>query len=117
MAATPEYAAFVFRGASGRLYNVDAYVSDVAQALVTFDAGAGAGASSPNSWTAPEPVLLIDFAIVTGTADTTKIQLLRNNQPAGDFLRYTMHLTTSAYRSPVNLGFGRGVEVRALQYA
>jgi hypothetical protein len=118
MAATPQYATFTFLGVqTKRVYNVDAYISDVADALVTFDGGAGASATSPSSFTAPEDIMLIDVAVVTGTADTTKMQILRNNQPTGDFLRYTQHLTTSAQRSPVRLGFKRGVEVRAIQKA
>ncbi len=116
MVATPQFASFVFEGVnSGRIYNVDAYLSDVADALANWDGGAGAGATSPSSFTAPEPLVLRDFAIVTGMADTTKIQVLRNNQPTGDFLRYTMHLTTSALRSAIQLGFEQGVEVRAIQ--
>lgn len=118
MAATPQYGTFTFVGVrSRRIYNVDAYFSDVADALVTFDAGAGAGSTSPTSFTAPEPLILTDVSIVTGTADTTKIQILRGNQPTGDFLRYTQHLTTSAQRSPVRLGFNAGIEIRAIQKA
>lgn len=120
MAATPQYGTMVFTGVTGRIprvYNVDIYVSDVAEAAVRFDGGGGAGSSSPDSFTPPEPVILIDFAIVTGTQDTTKIQILRNNQPTGDFLRYTQHLTTSAMRSPVRLGFDKGTQVRAIQKA
>lgn len=118
MVAAPQYGTFVFIGArSGRIYNVDAYHSDVADALVNFDAGAGASATSPTSWTAPETCLLIDHAIVTGMTDTTKIQLLRNNQPVGDFLRYTMHLTTSAQRAPVRVGIRAGTEFRCIQKA
>lgn len=118
MAATPQYGTMVFMGLSSkRIYNTDIYISDVADALITWDGGAGAGTGSPTSWTAPEPVVLVDFAIVTGTQDTTKIQLLRNNQATGDFLRYTQHLTTSAQRSPVRLGFTPGTEIRAIQKA
>jgi len=118
MAATPQYAVFSFIGLrTKRTYSVDAYVSDVADALVTFDAGAGAGTASPTSWTAPEPVILKDFAIVTGTQDTTKVQLLRNNQPTGDFLRYTMHLTTSAVRPGLVIGVPGMAEFRAIQKA
>lgn len=118
MVAAPQYGTYVFRGLrSSRIYNVDAYHSDVADALVNFDAGGGASATSPTSWTAPEPVVLVDFAIVTGMTDTTKVQTLRNNQPTGDFLRFTQHLTTSAYRSPVLVGFAPGVEFRAIQKA
>ena len=79
MAATPQYASFIFVGASGKTYAIDAYVSDVNAALVTFDGGAGAGASSPDFITFPENVVLRDYAQVTGTADTTKIRLLSNN--------------------------------------
>ena len=118
MAAAPQYGTLVFHGQqSGRVYNVDAYFSDVVDGLVNFDAGAGASATSPLSFTAPEPVVLKDFAIVTGMTDTTKIQILRNNQPTGDFLRYTMHLTTAPVRSPMQLGFNHGVEIRAIQKA
>ena len=116
--AAPEYGTFTFQGIqSTRIYNVDIYYSDVADALLNFDGGAGASASSPTSFTAPEDVLLIDVAIVTGGTDTKKLQVLRNNQPTGDFLRHTQHLTSLAFRSPVRLGFARGTEVRAIQKA
>ena len=118
MAATPQYGTFIFKGlATGRIYNVDAYFSDVAEAAVHFDGGGGASSGSPDSYIPLEPVALIDQSIVTGTADTTKIQILRGNQPVGDFLRYTQHLTTSAFRSPVNVGFAGGTPVRAIQKA
>jgi len=118
MAATPQYGTFVLVGLrSQRIYNVDAYFSDVADALVNFDGGAGAGATSPSSFTCPEAVLLIDQAIKTGMVDTTKIMVLRNNQPTGDFLRYSQHLDTSPARSPVRIGFQQGTELRAIQKA
>ena len=118
MVAAPEYGTFTFQGiTSGRIYNVDIYFSDVVDALLNFDGGAGGSATSPTSFTAPEDLLLIDVAVVTGGTDTKKFQIMRNNQPTGDFLRHTQHLTTSAFRSAVRLGFTRGVEVRALQKA
>ena len=116
--AAPQFGTLVLAGqASGRIYNVDTYFSDVADGLVNFDGGAGASATSPTSFTCPESVLLVDLSIVTGMTDTTKIQVLRNNQPTGDFLRFTQHLTTSPNRSPIRLGFGQGVELRAIQKA
>jgi len=116
--AAPEYGTFTFLGLqSGRIYNVDIYFSDVADALINFDGGAGASTTSPTSFTCPESVLLKDVAIVTGGTDTKKLQILRNNQPTGDFLRHTLHLNTSSVRSPVNLGFLQGTEVRAIQKA
>ncbi len=114
--AAPEYGTFTFYGmASTRIYNVDMYYSDVADALINFDGGAGASATSPTSFTCPENVLLTDVAIVTGGTDTKKLQVLRNNQPTGDFLRHTQHLTSLSQRSPIRLGFARGTEVRCIQ--
>ena len=118
MVAAPQFGTFVFQGQqSGRIYNVDMYHSDVVDGLANFDGGGGSSATSPDSFTAPENLLLVDYSIVTGMTDTTKIQVLRNNQPTGDFLRYTQHLTTAPMRSPIRLGFIRGVEVRAIQKA
>ena len=118
MVAAPQYGTFVLVGVrSGRIYNVDAYFSDVADALTNFDGGAGASATSPTSFTCPEVVLLQDVSIVTGMTDTTKVQVLRNNQPTGDFLRFTQHLTTSPARSPVRIGFQAGTELRCIQKA
>ena len=118
MAATPRYGSFTFQGLqSGRILPVDVYCSDVADALMNWDGGAGAGAASPDSFIPTEDLLLLDVAVVTGMADTTKLQLLRGNQPTGDMLRYDQHLTTSAYRSPIRVGFVRGTAIRALQKA
>ena len=118
MAATPQYAVFKFIGArSGRSYSVDAYLSDVAGALVRFDAGDGASATSPDFWIAPEPVVLTDFAIVSGMADTTKIQLTRNGQPTMDHLRFAMHVQTLASRPQLSTGVAPGMSLRAIQRA
>lgn len=116
--AAPQFGTVVLRGLrSQRIYNVDVYHSDVVDGLANFDGGGGASATSPTSFTCPEPVVMIDQSIVTGMTDTTKLQVLRGNQPTGDFLRYTQHLTTSPARSPIMLGFNQGVELRAIQKA
>ncbi|MBA7672841.1 hypothetical protein ES703_81028 [subsurface metagenome] len=116
--AVPEYGTFVFMGVqSKRIYNVDIYYSDVADALINWDGGAGSSATSPTSFTAPEDLILADIAVVTGGTDTKKFQLLRNNQPTGDFIRHVPHLTTNANRPQLRLGFARGTEVRAIQKA
>ena len=118
MVAAPQYGTFVLVGLrSRRIYNVDAYFSDVVDALANFDGGAGASPTSPDSFTCPEEVILTDLSIVTGMTDTTKVQILRNNQPTGDFLRFTQHLTTSPARSPVRVGFRAGTELRCIQKA
>ena len=116
MGVTPTYGTFTFIGMrSQRIYNVDSYIADVADALIHFDGGAGASATSPTSFTAPEDLLLTDVSFKTGPTVIFKLQILRNNQPTGDFLRLTAHLDTSPARSPVRLGFVRGTEVRAIE--
>jgi len=118
MTPTPQYCQFIFRGLrSGMSYNIDGYVSDVAAALVKWDGGAGAGAASPDNWTPPEAVSLVDFTMVTGAADTTKLQITRNQVPVGAILRYTIHLTSLALRPRLNIPFLRGQKVGAIQLA
>lgn len=117
MVAAPQYAVFKFVGASGRTYNVDAYLSDVANALVRFDGGAGASTTSPEYWQPPEPVVLVDFAIVTGMTDTTKIQITRGGQPTQDHLRFSMHVQTLAARPSIAVGFTPQGVIRAIQKA
>lgn len=113
---TPAYGTFVFMGMrSQRIYNVDAYIADVADALVHFDGGGGASTTSPTSFTAPEDILLSDVSFKTGPTVIFKLQILRGNQATGDFLRLAAHLDTSPARSPVRLGFARGTEVRAIE--
>lgn len=116
--ATPQYGSMTFVGQSGRTYTKDVYLSDVAGALVRFDSGgAGAGAATPDNWRCPEPCTLMDFAIVTGTADTTKIQIIRDSIPTGSILRYVPHLTTNALRPGLRVPFGAGQVVTAIQLA
>ena len=117
MAATPQFGSMLFIGRSGRRYAKDIYLSDVANAAVRFDAGLGAGAATETSWTAPEPVLLQDYAQVTGTADTTKIALTRNGVPTGDILRYTVHLTSLNNRPFMQVPFLAGDKIGANQLA
>jgi len=115
MAATPQYGSMIFRGASGKTYSIDLYVSDVNGASVNWDGGAGAGAGTPAFWIAPENVTLVDYSQVTGTADTEKIRLTANGRPTMHVLRYALHLTTIATRPALNIGFSQGTQISALQ--
>lgn len=115
MAATPQYAQFIFIGRSGKTYCVDAYVSDVNAALINWDGGAGAGSASPTFWVAPESVILRDYSMVTGTADTEKIRLTANGRPTAHILRYVPHLTTNSNRPTLNIGFTKGTQIAAIQ--
>jgi hypothetical protein len=115
MVATPQYGGMVYQGASGKTYVKDIYVSDVNGALINFDGGGGAGASSPDFWIAPEDVVLIDYSQVTGTADTEKIRLVADGRPTGHVLRYGVHLTTLNNRPKLQIGFKAKTQISAIQ--
>jgi len=114
-AATPQYGTMIFRGRSGRTYVKDVYVSDVLVGLINIDGGSGAGTAAPTDWLPPEPVILEDFSVVTGLADTTKLQMTRDGVPTGDHLRYSIHLTTLANRPRLMIPFGARQKITAIQ--
>ena len=116
MAATPKNGTLTFIGlVTGRTYTKEIYRSDVADAKVNWDAGAGASASTDQFWLAPEPVMLIDVALITGTADTTKLQLTRNDIPTGDIFTYTTYLDSINNRPRVHVPFAAGAKIGSLQ--
>lgn len=119
MAATPRYGSLLFRGAqSGRTYAVDVYVSDVNAAQVTFDNGSGASSTSLVYWKAPENVILEDFSIATGTADTTNLVFTSDGaQVPQSRLRYANFVNTIATRPKLNIGFRSNSNIGAIQAA
>jgi len=118
MAAAPQYGSMVFRGlGSGKTYSVDLYASDVANAVVNLDGGAGASSSSPTFWIPPEDVTLFDFFIHTGMTDTTRIRITSNGRPTSHILRYAAQLDTSNARTPLIINFRAGTQVSAIQLA
>ena len=118
MAATPKYGTMLFRGRStGQLYSIDVYISDVANAFIRFDGGAGAGATSETFISFDEPVLLVDYSQVTGTADTEKVRVTANGKPTPHILRYGIHLTTLNNRPVLNIPFRAGTRISGIQIA
>jgi hypothetical protein len=118
MGATPQYGTMSFRGQqSGQLYPIDVYISDVAAAKVRFDGGAGAGSSSDEFITFNEPVILEDFAVITGTSDTEKIRLTAGGKPLPHILRYSIHLNTLATRPELNIPFNTNTRISGFQMA
>lgn len=118
MAAAPRYGTAVFRGNSGRVYNVDIYVSDVANALVNWDAGNGASSTSLNYWKAPENCIMIDLSLASGLTDTTNVVMTSDGaQLPGARLRYANYLNSLSLRPAINLGFRAGSNVSAIQVA
>lgn len=118
MAATPKNGTFTFVGASGRTYNVDAYVSDVAAGKVTFNPNGPAGSASLTFYKIPENCTLVDFSMTTGTADTTNVTLQADdNTVPGAILRYIPHVSTNSQRPALRIRFQKGENFGATQAA
>jgi len=118
MAAAPKNGTMTFVGASGQVYNVDCYISDVAAARVTFDSGGAAASTSLTYWVCPEQCTLTDFSVVTGLTDTTNISLLANSAIVPNVrLRYANFLNTLTSRPPIRITFKEGTQFSALQAA
>lgn len=115
MAATAGTAIFIGHR-TGRTYVKDLYLSDTVNTAVRWDTGAGASATSPEKWTPPESVSLVDLSVVTGAAQT-KLQVVANANPSGDMLRHTLQLNTLALRPKLNIPFYAGTEIAFIQLA
>lgn len=113
---TPKNAQFTFLGLqTGTIYPIEAYISDVDGANVTFDSGAGAKATSEPSWTPPEPVQLRDYSQVSGPTVAFKLRLAINGVNAPGLLRFEMHLSTNPFRPPLSLAVPAGARFSAIQ--
>lgn len=115
---TPKNAVFTFLGlVTGTIYPIEAYISDVANGNVRFDSGAGAGATSSEFWTPPEPVQLRDYSQVSGPTVAFKLRLSVNGVNAPGLLRFEMHLSTNPFRPPLSLAIPAGARLSAIQLA
>lgn len=118
MAATPRNGSMIFLGKSGATYSIDVYISDVANAAVTWEPTGAAGTGSLTFWRTEEPVVLIDFSVATGLADTTNISLTQNGGlVSGSVIRYANFLNTINTRPKLAIAFPAGVNIGAKQAA
>lgn len=115
---TPTNGTLSFRGKSGQLYTVDAYISDVVNAAVTFNVGGGSAvAGSLPYWIPPEDVVLEDAAIHTGPTVAVGFYLTRNGTVAGaSNIRLTTVLDTLNNRPKFAVPFLRNTQVGATQF-
>jgi len=119
MAAAPRYGTATFReSSSGRTYSVDIYISDVANALINWDSGNGAGTGSLTYYKMPVDAVLVDVSLASGLTDTTNMAITKDGgQIAGGRLRYANFLNTLAFRPALQLRFPQGAQVGAIQIA
>ena len=88
---------------TGKTYLVDMYTSDAAAGtLSTFNPSGLAVAGSPAYWRAPENVILVDFAMHTGTTQTGMVMTQDGAIKNGAVLNFQRKLTHAAKFSKVN---------------
>lgn len=115
MTAGPQYGVVIFRGASGQTYDKGIYMSDVNGTQVRWDGGAGASATSPEDWYAPEPVVIRDVALGADLTDCKQLQICKNGIPTGDILRTALQLISITYRPVKNIPFFPGTKITFIQ--
>lgn len=107
---------FTFIGASGRIYNIDGYISDVVGGKVNFGLTGTANSTDDTYWNTPEPVSLIRFTIKSGPTVATAITMTQDSVPlAGAVLRFTNFLDSLANPSALKIDFPARVLVGAKQ--
>ncbi len=115
MAATQGTA--IFYGEKSKLsYIKDVYLSDTANTAVNWSTGGAALATTPETWSPPEDVVLADFSVVTGAAQT-RLQILRDQSPEGSVLAHALHLNTLASRPKLSIGFRAHSSIALIQLA
>jgi len=102
-----------FVGRSGRSYSVSMYTADTAGYVNTFAANTAAGAGSQTYWRSPEPVILADFAMETGTTQTTMVMTEDGAVRNGAVLMFVPHLTTNSQRPALSIPFAQGALIGA----
>ena len=113
---TPTYGTAMFKGVSGKIYNVDIYVSDVIGAVTTFDSGNGASSTSLGFWKAPENVSLFDLSLATGpTVMTQLVPTADGGLIPGVRFRIANFLNSLSLRPAIALGFKAGTNVSFTQ--
>lgn len=103
MAAQSGIARFI--GMSGRTYNKGFYCDDTAGHAVNWDAGAGAGTTSPSSIQFNEPVALVDVVIAAATGQT-QTRFTKDGVPTGDTILNAVHLASIATRPSLAMPIG-----------
>jgi len=107
MATATNYS-LVFRGLkSGRTLSVSGYTADTAGAINTFGQGTSLAASGGLQYVQfPEPVVLEDFSIPTGTTQTHAYLTTAGVGRQGTILSYVIHVSTNSNRPKLSVPFG-----------
>lgn len=106
-----------FRGVSGRLYNVNCYISDVVGAKVLMNMNGAAGTGSDNNVRMPEPVVLVEASFITGPTVAVGCTLQSDGASlAASPLLFASFLNTLARLPKIAIAFPQGALISAVQF-
>lgn len=106
-----------FQGRSGRIYNVNAYISDVVGAKVLLNMNGAAGAASDPYVVLPEDMALIEASFITGPTVAVGMILQQNGANlAASPLLFASFLNTLARLPKLGIGFKAGTQFSAIQF-
>ena len=108
--------AIIIQGASGRRYYKNIYFDDTATNLVRFDAGAGAGAATPDFLAIKENSYIRDIILAAATGQT-KTQICVNDNGTGDILLNALHLVSVTSRPVLGTPLPAGSKLTMIQLA
>jgi len=101
---------------TGKMYNVDVFISDVVGAPVTWGVSGNAVSTSQNFWRAPENVQLQDLSIVTGPTVMVALVPTSNDAVVPNYrFRIANFLNTLTTRPSITVGFASGRNIGMLQ--
>lgn len=98
---------------SGKPYSIPIYIADVADALVHFDGGSGASATSPQDFDCPEDMVIEDISVKSGPTVIFSLQPASGNALIQN-TRYQLadFLNSLPARPKLRLGFRKGSRMR-----
>ncbi len=103
-----------FLGASGRTYQVSGYTADTAGHNNTFNPSGAAVAGSIQYWRSPERVTMVDFAIPTGTTQTSGYLTENGGVKNGAVIDYVSCVSTNPLRPRFSIPFEAGTLIGAV---
>jgi len=102
---------------SGKVYNVDIYISDVVAATVKLNQFGAAVVGSPSFVRFDEDVALVDLSIITGPTVMVGLYPTSNDVPVSQYnYRIANFLNSIQTRPVVRVGFASGKNIGFIQY-
>jgi len=104
-----------FVGRSGQIYSPSIYLDDTTEHLANWSTYGVAAATNDNRFKVQEDCVLTDVIVDAATA-ITKIGVLRNGMPTGNYMTVAGRLAAVASRPALRVPFKKDDHVQIVQY-